>query len=772
MNNNNTQQTTFWDFLKNHKIEIPVIQRDYAQGRKGKEELRLKFLKDLKNALDGTLPINEKLKLDFVYGSLEYTNENFVNEQQFSIKDNQEQKNNARSLNPLDGQQRLTTLWLLHWFIAYKSPDNLKNNREIFFNFSYETRVSSREFCTNLSEFIEPISNESLIKNIQNQTWFFSNWKQDPTIQSMLNMLNDIEILFTGCNFSSYWEKLVGKDCPIIFYYLDLLGLKLTDDLYIKMNARGKQLTQFENFKADLVGHIKDKGWEENVLPQDTIAHKLDTDWTEIFWKNRSPEYKIDEIYFAFLNRYFLNALITCKRNDKYLSGDYVENSGTYTSLFGKESNDSTIKYTGYDIYNPKEKENDVSDIFLHDSYTRLVKILDNFYLSFKKGEQIVFNNALFLPLWDDKSTFRFIPEYLGNDISTLTRMHRVVFHAICCYFEKGKYDEISLKHWMRVVSNIVENANKDDMIGTMRLIDEMARHSHDIYNFLGDNTNIIKSKASEEQVAEEREKAAKIINDKSLPWENEIVMAEHHAFFKGAIRFLFTDGNGNINWDMFDVKFMNAKKYFDKKGVMSEYQINAILLKSIISKANNPLDTLWWWPTVFNHDSNTWKDLLTNSKWRKAVSSILSGDLSVDDLSKESWHQKLYKTDLLVYIAKKLPRSWIRIIHGHTAIYPSSEGVFLNADHRDNILSQLDNENKIRILYGERIQNTNLFWGWNINFQYNGRNFQWHETEKIYLLDSNCHWVKKQDKTWLCFDTKGKDVDDITKELDNFSNI
>ena len=28
---------SFWDFLNRYNIEIPIIQRDYAQGRKGKE---------------------------------------------------------------------------------------------------------------------------------------------------------------------------------------------------------------------------------------------------------------------------------------------------------------------------------------------------------------------------------------------------------------------------------------------------------------------------------------------------------------------------------------------------------------------------------------------------------------------------------------------------------------------------------------------------------------------------------------------------------------
>ena len=53
MNSNNTnKETTFWKFLTNNTIEIPIIQRDYAQGRLGKEFLRKSFLADIKDALD------------------------------------------------------------------------------------------------------------------------------------------------------------------------------------------------------------------------------------------------------------------------------------------------------------------------------------------------------------------------------------------------------------------------------------------------------------------------------------------------------------------------------------------------------------------------------------------------------------------------------------------------------------------------------------------------------------------------------------------------
>ena len=77
-----------------NKIEIPIIQRDYAQGRNVPEvnRIRKRFLGSLHTALTE----NKQLKLDFVYGDI----------------------NEEKVLTPLDGQQRLTTLFLLHWYIG------------------------------------------------------------------------------------------------------------------------------------------------------------------------------------------------------------------------------------------------------------------------------------------------------------------------------------------------------------------------------------------------------------------------------------------------------------------------------------------------------------------------------------------------------------------------------------------------------------------------------------------------------------------------------
>lgn len=98
----NGKQFSFLELLSSCKrVVIPKIQRDYAQGRIDinndiifYKEVRDMFVGSISNAL-----INDKvLVLDYIYGS----------------------KDNAEFFYPIDGQQRLTTLFLLYWYIGTK----------------------------------------------------------------------------------------------------------------------------------------------------------------------------------------------------------------------------------------------------------------------------------------------------------------------------------------------------------------------------------------------------------------------------------------------------------------------------------------------------------------------------------------------------------------------------------------------------------------------------------------------------------------------------
>lgn len=225
------------------KIEIPMIQRDYAQGRKSPEvdRIRKRFLSSIYTALTE----NKPLKLDFVYGDI----------------------NDNKVLTPLDGQQRLTTLFLLHWYIARHEAVEA-SKMEFLHHFSYETRFSARTFCQHLVDYTPDFAVEKLSEDIIDQSWMPLDWKNDPTINAMLNMLDDIHIMFKET--SNLWPLI--EDGCIGFYFLSIKDMGLTDELYIKMNSRGKPLTEFEHFKAEWEGYMQ----KLNADAADRISRKID----------------------------------------------------------------------------------------------------------------------------------------------------------------------------------------------------------------------------------------------------------------------------------------------------------------------------------------------------------------------------------------------------------------------------------------------------------------------------------------------------------------
>lgn len=252
-----------------NKISIPIIQRDYAQGRKTEEitRVRERFLDSLYEALK-----DSPIILDFVYGDV----------------------NKDGVMIPLDGQQRLTTLFLLHWYAAKK--EKIEKEQYAFLKkFSYETRYSAREFCTELVKFT-PSFTERISDEIIDQSWFPLEWKKDPTISSMLVMVDAIVNKFS--EMDSIWEKLLSG--AISFYFLPIRDMGLTDELYIKMNSRGKPLTQFEHFKAELERKLKGI----DAVRAKRIMSKIDITWTDMLWMHRGDDNIIDDKflrYFKFI---------------------------------------------------------------------------------------------------------------------------------------------------------------------------------------------------------------------------------------------------------------------------------------------------------------------------------------------------------------------------------------------------------------------------------------------------------------------------------------
>ena len=114
-----------------YAVVIPMLQRDYAYGRIDESEKRDSFLSNLRSYFMTSDPH----ELDFIYGSVDSNN----------------------NLKLLDGQQRITTLFLLHWYLALVKNQNntchFSEFKEMMMQpngeskFSYKTRFSSTDFC-------------------------------------------------------------------------------------------------------------------------------------------------------------------------------------------------------------------------------------------------------------------------------------------------------------------------------------------------------------------------------------------------------------------------------------------------------------------------------------------------------------------------------------------------------------------------------------------------------------------------------------------------
>jgi hypothetical protein len=248
-------------------IEIPLIQRDYAQGRTDADvaEIRSNFLDTLLSAIAGGDPVG----LDFVYGKVD-----------------------GNTLKPLDGQQRLTTLFLLHWYIA-SMADELQTGAP-WIRFSYATRFGARRFCERLSQQPLPRTECQPSRWIIDQPWYLHVWRDDPTITAMLVMIDDIHATlssrFPDLDPKEAWKRLtVGQPPAISFYLLPLDDIVSDEELYIKMNSRGKPLTPFENFKARFEQDIGHSGRSKE------FAHKVDGSWSDLLWPLHGGDFIVDD---------------------------------------------------------------------------------------------------------------------------------------------------------------------------------------------------------------------------------------------------------------------------------------------------------------------------------------------------------------------------------------------------------------------------------------------------------------------------------------------
>lgn len=574
--------------LSRYRVVIPGIQRHYVQGANNPkaESVRKQFIKEIFAAIKEK---QNEFSLHFIYGSINTNGED--------------------SFVPVDGQQRLTTLWLIARYAAEKAePSDRKDLLSLLSRFTYEDRINAKRFCQALTcEDSRWDITQDPNPNILCQDWFVDYWKEDETVASMIRMLSTIYEEWNKHQDSITAEDILEAIASKIRFKLkiDAFG----DDIYMKMNARGLQLTQWENFKGKFSEDLREDKKEWWVKEMEELSNRFFTCSDE---QHELP----DNAFFALYARIMAYEArkqpgVDCGNSIKQLAA-YTHNHNTWSQI--------ELPFVPYSDFSGITNNESIAST-VADTCVKMIKTV------LASAQNIV-------PYFGDSKLFdTFFHPQNGNELD----------FTLCCYeyFKKFVNEDVNTTHFLkalRLMWNILENVDKQYEKKTDNRI-ELVKKFID----LGDQTLYspqIKEIEKEiektpEQAKEEAEKAKQMhCNDKSMPndwneetlkpwsnWNDAIEKAEECAFFHGSIRFLYEkNSNGKTTWENFATKLSNCMDLFVSEGLSEDKKVkaNQVLIshcedwKKLIRKP------------VFDAKNESWKQVLTDSSLSECVNGLL----------------------------------------------------------------------------------------------------------------------------------------------------
>lgn len=579
MGNNNSSY--FKKLINDYIIYVPEFQRNYLQGDDSNESIKYKRDRLLDDIFDCIKSQSKSINLGFIYGRVEK-----------SYK--------GKLFYPYDGQQRLTTLYFLYLLIyfKFKKYDEIDSIKE---KLSYQTRISTNRFIESFLSWIldskekDNIYNEFWNKDgkdlkgfVMSQDWFMmTEWNYDVSIINMLSIIVEIsrrikENLGDKTGIVNFIDKDENNPFQFDFIYVD--DISKSDDLYIKINARGKALSPFENLKSDI-----DEYWNNEDKT------KLDAVWTEYVWNqldenDKNKEKSFDNSFYNLLsNIFYLQYLVGLDQqdiNDK--------------NLFEIEN-----KYKKGIV----DKEWITQKLCCDSPYQMISSFLDAMTGSFKsiKNEQIESVN---------RKTFG-LGDYQNNNGQN--KMERadlfeifVYYYSVSSLFKRNDMeftDKRNLLNEIETVTNrIIENqrpyldspTNLVKALKSVKVLIDNSIKSHGVYKFFlsidNDTKESIRDGLMKEQVEEE------ILKAKLIDKDSRYVVLFNKGYSelknKGQLGFIFylvTKNNSLSKIGIEDVSYESFEETLKQIifiqnfiGKFGEFTNNyELLLRAILAKAN-----------------------------------------------------------------------------------------------------------------------------------------------------------------------------------------
>lgn len=281
-------------FSGDRRIIIPDLQRDYCWG-------------DVSN-IKSTGETGE-LVSDFIANLIDQYEQNDRDVLNLGLFYGYEVP--ANHIQLCDGQQRLTTLFLLLGMLNKKSG---KIRHYLISNYEYEhddkepylnyaIRETSLYFLSDLvCNFF--ISNNDKVDEIKLKDWYFSEYNLDPSIQSIIIALKKIESILEDKDLDwiySFEDWVLNK---LTFLYFDMQNRKNGEETFVVINTTGEPLSATQNLKP-LVINEKNDSFNNTVFlveQQNGSLFTIDKCWEQIetwFWRKRHGDNDTADAGFA-----------------------------------------------------------------------------------------------------------------------------------------------------------------------------------------------------------------------------------------------------------------------------------------------------------------------------------------------------------------------------------------------------------------------------------------------------------------------------------------
>lgn len=254
------------------KIIIPDLQRDYCWGtticeNEPDKTLAFKFGSDMLSNFNAKP--KETMSLGLIYG--------------YEVP--------AGHIQLCDGQQRITTLYLLLGLLNRRTKtlaDRLISQRELDDNnepyLQFAIRESSLYFMADLVNSFFLDDKIHRVEDIRKQGWYFKDYDNDPSIKSMLKALEDLERVVDNLEGESAYRFAYYLCHNLHFIYYDMQTRRQGEETFVIINTKGEPLSSTENIKPSFIDHYKTENRNVKV-----ISDKWE-EWESYFWAHRSEK--------------------------------------------------------------------------------------------------------------------------------------------------------------------------------------------------------------------------------------------------------------------------------------------------------------------------------------------------------------------------------------------------------------------------------------------------------------------------------------------------